>query len=333
MENDKKLPQFGHLPKKAISWRAIFGGLVTVFAILLVLNLIGVAIGFSTIEPTEEANPLSGLGIGTVIWWIVANLIALFVGGRVAARAGVSFTTKGGIMQGFLTWALYCVLSYLLIASAVGKIISGVGSIVMETAVMAGEALVSQSSQDKAKVADGGTINWQQAKSEFFALLEDTEKKALDPDRLESQAENVVETAEERGVEAAKDPATINQEVNKVFDKAEREFAESIEALDREALVNLVVNRTDLSREKAGKVVDNYIETYEEIVSGAETFIDNAKEEINEQAEAAAEAVAKAAMYVSITLILGMIVAVLGGFMGVRSLRNEYRDQVGEEYS
>lgn len=332
MEDEKKLPQFGYSPKKAISWRAIFGGIITVFAILLVLNLFGIAVGFSSIEPTEEGNPLSGIGTGTVIWWILSNLIALFIGARVAARAGVSFSNKGGIMQGFLTWALYCVFSYLLIATAVGKIISGVGHIVTKTAAETGKAMIDQISQQKTDGTEAVTIDWDQAKAEFYALLEDTEKEALDPDELESRAEEVAETAKDEAIEAAKDPATADEEINDIFEKAENEFAESLEALDREALVNVLVNRTDLSREEAGNVVDNYIETYEEIVSEAETFLETAEEEINEQAEAAAKAVSKAALYLSITLMLGMIVAMFGGFIGVRSLRREYKDQLGDVY-
>lgn len=330
MNNDKNLAQFGHLPKKAVSWRAIFAGLVTVFAILLVLNLIGIAVGFSAIEPTEEKNPLSGIGTGTVIWWILSNLIAIFFGAIVAARAGVSFSDKGGIMQGFLTWGLYCVLSYLIIASAVGKIISGVGNVITTSAVETGKALMSQ----KSKVKDGmlGNIDWQHAKDEFYAVLEDTEKKALDPDRLESQANEVKTSAEEQVKAVAKDPASVEEEVNEVFNKAENEFSESLEALDREALINVMVNRTNLSRGEASKTVDNYLETYKEVVSEAKAFIENAKQEIAKQAEAAAEAASKAAMYLSITLILGILVAALGGYVGVKSLRSDYKDQLHDDY-
>lgn len=332
MENENKLPQFGHLPKKAISWRAIFGGLITVFAILIVLNLIGLAIGLSSIDPTEEGNAFSGIGIGAVIWWILSNIIALFVGARVAARAGVSFSTKGGIMQGFLTWALYCIFSYLVILSAVGNIISGVGNIITETATATGKAIVNQVSQDNTDGLQTGSINWQQAKAEFYSLLEDTEKKALDPDQLESQAESVVTEAEEQAKQAAKNPMTADKEVDDLFDNAEKEFANSIEAIDREALVNVMMNRSDLSREEAGKVVDNYIETYNTVVDEAGAYVESAKTEIVEQTEEAAEAVSKAAWYLSITLILGIITALFGGYTGVLALRKEYKDQVRSDY-
>lgn len=332
MENYEKLPQFGSMPKKAISWRAVFGGLVTVFAIMLVLNLIGIAIGFSTIEPTEEGDSFSGLGTGAVIWWILTNLIAIFAGAFVAARAGVSFSDKGGIIQGFLTWALYCVVSYLLVASAIGSVISGVGNMVMKTASATGEALFNKNSQNNGQGIQLGNIDWQKAKSEFYALLEDTEKEALDPEQLESQAEEVTTAAKNRARNAARDPGEIDREINSVFDKAENEFGKSLEALDREALVNVIVNRSDLTRKEANEVVDNYIETYKEVKSEVKAFVETAKEEISEQAkiaaEATAEAISKAAMYLAITLVLGIIIGVFGGIVGVRSLRSDYNDQL-----
>ncbi|BAO56413.1 hypothetical protein [Nonlabens marinus] len=332
MDNDKKLPQFGSLPKKAISWRAIAGGLTTVFAILLLLNLIGIAVGFSTIEPTEEGNALSGVGTGAIIWWILSNLIAIFIGARVAARVGVSFSNKGGVMQGFLTWALYCILSYLVVFSAVGNVISGVGSIITKTAVEVGNSLVSQNTSTDNQDVEVGDVNWQEAKSEFYALLRDTEKEALDPQRLESQAEDLANATEDQAVQAVKDPTTLDEEVDKVFQKAENEFANSLDALDKEALTNVIVNRSNLSKEEASNMVDNYVESYEEVVDDAQVYLKKTKEEVVDQTEDAAQGIAKAALYVSIALILGVIVAVLGGLNGVSSLRKEYKDQLGNDY-
>ncbi|SDG49818.1 hypothetical protein [Psychroflexus sediminis] len=333
MENDeKKISKFGQMPKKAISWRAIFGGLVTVFSIMLLLNLIGIAIGFGAIDPAEEQNALSGVGTGAIIWWILSNILALFVGARLASRAGVSFTDKGGIMQGFLTWALYCLLSCLLVFTAVGKVISGVGNAISFAALQASEVMVNEHTQDDGNDFEISDISWQEARAEFYALLEDTEKKALDPDRLESKAEDVAETAENQAVDAAKNPAALEEEVNKVFEKAEEEFSQSLEALDREALVNILVNRSDLSEQEARKTVNNYVDTYKGVKSEAKAFLNNAQKELAEKAEAAAEAASQAALYLSITLILGIIVAAFGGLTGVRSLRNEYRDQLNDKY-
>lgn len=107
MKHSKNLNFYNLVPPKGISWRAIFAGTVAAISLMMILNLIGLSIGLWSIQPTEETNPLSGLGTGSIIWWVLSNLVVLFVGGFVAARVGVSFTSPSGVIHGIMTWALY----------------------------------------------------------------------------------------------------------------------------------------------------------------------------------------------------------------------------------
>lgn len=116
--------------KKTFSWSSVFAGTVTVLAILLVLNLIGVSIGLFSFDPASENNPASGLGIGSSIWWIITNIIALFLGGFVAGRLSPSLAKDTAIIHGFITWALYALVSVWLITSTIGSIFSGLGNLV-----------------------------------------------------------------------------------------------------------------------------------------------------------------------------------------------------------
>ncbi len=50
------------------------------------LSLLGLGIGLGTIDPTEEANPLRGLGTGAIVWWAISMLLSLFADGYVAGR-------------------------------------------------------------------------------------------------------------------------------------------------------------------------------------------------------------------------------------------------------
>jgi len=61
-----------------ISWGAIFAGGLTALAVSILLHLLGAGIGFSTIDPLQAGSTMKGLGTGALIWWIIANLIALF---------------------------------------------------------------------------------------------------------------------------------------------------------------------------------------------------------------------------------------------------------------
>ena len=67
----------GLLPAlKRISWGAIFAGTVLAIVLQLALSLLGLGIGLGTIDPLTEQNPMSGIGTGAAIWWIVTMSLA-----------------------------------------------------------------------------------------------------------------------------------------------------------------------------------------------------------------------------------------------------------------
>src|SRR6185437_16931187 len=51
-----------------LSWGAIFAGVFMTLVTAIMLSLLGIGVGAGSIEPLKEQQPLSGLGIGTLIW-------------------------------------------------------------------------------------------------------------------------------------------------------------------------------------------------------------------------------------------------------------------------
>lgn len=289
---------YTHKPEKSISWRAIFAGTLAVLSILLILNLIGLWIGLGVINPTEEANPMSGVGVGSVIWWVLSNLIALFAGGFVAARAGVSFTNISGVLQGIMTWALYTVISAWLLTTLAGNIISGVGSAVGGVLSTTGETVgdrIGSIIDDQVEELD---VTLKEAKQEFYQLLDDA-------DREELQEEFNIE-------EIFRNPINL--------------LENTFEAVDREALVNILVERTDMTESEAQQAVDELLAEYENLREEAEMLAEEAEETAREQGEEAADAISSASIYLAIALILGVIAAAFGGLMGVKNLRDDYEN-------
>ncbi|MEJ7708346.1 MAG: hypothetical protein WKF84_00415 [Pyrinomonadaceae bacterium] len=110
---------------KRISWASVFAGVVIVLVTQLLLSLLGLGIGASTINPTTEQDPTSGLGLGAGIWFIISSLIALFAGGWVAGRlAGIPRNTDS-MLHGILTWGLSTLLLFYFLTSTVGSLIGG----------------------------------------------------------------------------------------------------------------------------------------------------------------------------------------------------------------
>lgn len=82
-----------------ISWGSVIAGVVTFFAILLLLNLATAAMGIQTAN--FSAGSLDGAGTTAGIAAAVSMILALLAGGFVAG----SLAVKGGLLHGFLTWA------------------------------------------------------------------------------------------------------------------------------------------------------------------------------------------------------------------------------------
>lgn len=103
---------------KRISWGAVFAGLVVALVTQLLLSVLGVGIGASTINPVSEDNPVTGIGLGAGIWFFVSTLLALFAGGWVAGRlAGLARKTDSAL-HGVLTWGSATLVTFFLLTKA-----------------------------------------------------------------------------------------------------------------------------------------------------------------------------------------------------------------------
>lgn len=107
---------------KRISWSAVFAGVLVAIVTQMLLTLLGLGIGLSTIDPVTERNPTAGLGTGSAIWYIISSLLALFLGGWVAGRLASAPRLFDGIIHGVLTWCLVTLLTVYFLTTAIGGI-------------------------------------------------------------------------------------------------------------------------------------------------------------------------------------------------------------------
>jgi hypothetical protein len=100
-----------------MSWGAVFGGTVVTLGLWLLLHTLGLAAGLSAIDP-EDQGSLRGIGIGTGVWSVIAPLIALFVGGFVAAQSAGYFDRTIRLIHGVVVWGLTALLGAVLVSMA-----------------------------------------------------------------------------------------------------------------------------------------------------------------------------------------------------------------------
>ncbi|MXP66097.1 hypothetical protein E0493_22390 [Roseomonas sp. M0104] len=143
------LPEGGPALPSRVSWGAVIAGSLIAAVLAATLNILGTAIGATTVDAVAHATPgAARMGIGAAIWLVIANTLALAAGGYTAARLSGTADDTDGILHGLAVWALaflvYAVLIGNLLASlastatnAIGSVAGGAASAVAETASQA----------------------------------------------------------------------------------------------------------------------------------------------------------------------------------------------------
>lgn len=106
----------------AIRWGAVIAGVAVGISLQLVLTLLGIATGLSTIDITRGET----VGTGPLLWAGFSMLVSAFVGGYVAARMSGLKRRADGVLHGAVSWAVTTIMFAVLATSIGGTLVSGV---------------------------------------------------------------------------------------------------------------------------------------------------------------------------------------------------------------
>lgn len=116
-------------PVSHISWSSVFAGLAIAFITQIVLSTIGGAIGLSVGAGAAVSTALG-------IWAAVSGLIALFLGGWIAARMAAIGAIGTGIIHGILVWSLFFIAASFLAAAGIPALLG----VIAPTSITLGQA-------------------------------------------------------------------------------------------------------------------------------------------------------------------------------------------------
>lgn len=259
-----------------ISWGAVIAGVVVALVTQLLLNLIGIGIGASAVDPVNGDNPsATTLSVSAGIWWALSGIIAAFIGGYVASRLSGRPVESTGGWHGLTCWATTTLVLFYLLTSAIGSLAGGAFSTV-------GAALggVKQTATSAAQAAAPAL-----AAADPFRSIEQA---------LQSSIGN--EPAELRDAAITAMRALVTGDPSRVDEARER----AAQALAR-------AQHIDVNEARAR--VAEYERQYHESV-------DRLKQQAKEAADKAARAVSRGALLGSVALLLGAIAAWFGGRIG-----------------
>lgn len=304
-------------PVRRISWGAVAAGAVTALAIQVLLAMLGTGIGASTVDPLAagETPSAAALGGGAAAWWVVSSLLSLAAGGWIAGRlSGVTRSAEGG-MHGMLTWAVAVLATVYLVTSAAGSLISGAAGVLgtAATVTATGAAAAAPKIADVAgEQLDKAGINFDDIKREAMAVLSQTGKPELQPGNVEQQAKSVAADA----ARTASNPS--DQDFSAVLERLLSKGRQAADQVDRDAVINVVMARSNVSREEAAKRVAGWEATAQQTRAKAMQASDEARQKAREAADASAKALSRAMLLGFLALALGGLFAWWGGTVGQR---------------
>ena len=306
-------------PARRVSWAAVIAGAVIAVAVQVLLAMLGTGIGASTVDPLANGeSPSAGaFGIGAAVWWAVSSLIALYVGGWVAGRLSGMLRPADGGLHGVLTWAVALLALVYLVGTAASSVMSGaagmLGTVATTTATVGAAAAPKVADAASEQLSKSG-VSFDSIKREAMQLLSQTGKPALQPGAVANQAEGAVADLKQ----AAGGTAPSDQQFSSMVERILSSGKDAVSQVDRDAVINVVVSRTGMTRDEAAKRVQGWETTAEQARAKAAQAAEQAKQKAREVADAAAKNLSRAMLLGAIGLALGAGAAWWGGTTGQR---------------
>lgn len=190
-----------------VNWGSIWSGFLIAVGVFMLLTVLGLAIGISTVDIGQGANS-EGLGMGAAIWSGLTLLVALLIGGMAATRSGMIYDRAAGMVQGVLVWVLFILTLIYMASSGIGmlssSIFSALGTVTQSTAAAVKNLDVSSltsgdASQITARLNDPSTaqvvaaatgMSQEEARKTLTGITQKVDAAKSDPTKAAAEARN-----------------------------------------------------------------------------------------------------------------------------------------------
>ncbi|MDP2019096.1 hypothetical protein [Hydrogenophaga sp.] len=281
----------------AVSWGAIAAGAAAAAALSLILLILGIWLGLSSVSPWAHAGAgAATLGVSTIVWLTLTQLLASAMGGYLAGRLRTKWTEVHAdevyfrdTAHGFLAWAVSSLATAALLTSVIGSIVGGG---IQAGATVAGGAATAGMVQD-----DEG---------DPMAYFVDTlfRRDATVATTTTTTSDTPTDTAS-TNVGNEREAAEISRIL--MFHDLSKPLPDD----DVRHVGQLVAQRTGLSQQDAQKrVTDTY--------ARAQAQVREAETDARAAADTARKASAYAALWLFVSLLIGAFFASLAATFGGR---------------
>ncbi len=278
----------------AVSWASIFAGAAAAAALSLILLILGFGLGMSSISPWANSGAkASTIGITTILWLTLTQILASGLGGYLSGRLRVKWASVHtdevyfrDTAHGLLAWAVATIVTATFLASAVSTALGGAidagasAASTTATSLVAGSAAAAGNSSGQGSNVGSNTIAY------FVDSLFRGDKPAPDTNYASAKAE-----------------------ATRIF--INDLFAKDLPIADRQYLGSLVATRTGLSQPDAEARVSDIFFRTSKTLNDAETAV-------RQTADQARKAAAYSALWMFVALLCGAFFASLAAVFGGR---------------
>jgi hypothetical protein len=267
---------------RRVSWAAVFAGVVLALAIQLLLSMLGLGIGMTTIDPAAGQAGMpqaSSFSIGAGLWWTISYMIALGIGGYVAARLAGVVIRGDGLIHGLLTWAFALLISAYLVTTTVGSVMGGAMSAL-------------------------GSVTSGVAQTVKEAAPEVARASGVSPEDLRRQAEDLLRPADQQSSGDNARTQLISALTTMAAGGPQADQA-------RQQATTLIAQQAGIPEDQARQ----RLQQVEQQVGAAKQ---QATETATQAAEATSNTLSAAGIWGTVALLLGAAAAAMGGRMGTQ---------------
>jgi hypothetical protein len=258
-----------------VSWGAVFAGATIALVMQIILNMVGVGVGLSTIDLATADTP-SAVGAG--IWWVVSGIVAAAVGGYIAGRLSGKASQSTTAYHGLIAWAVSTLTVVYLLSSAASGLIGGAVSTASSALGGVGKAM-GGSVQTAVQTAAPSLSNM----SDPMATIENKVRSASggqDPAALRDAAATAVRAA------LSGDPGQQAAATDKAADA--------------------LAKAQNIPQDQAKAQVEQYQQQYKAAVA-------KSKLQAKQVADTTAKTVSQGALFGALALLLGALAAFFAG--------------------
>ena len=125
-----------------VAWGAVFAGAVIALVMQIILNMIGLGVGLSTLDVAQGDTPsASSMSVGAGIWFVVSGILAAGLGGYIAGRLSGKASSSTTAYHGLVSWAVSTLAVVYLLSAAASGMVGGALSTASSALGGAGKAL------------------------------------------------------------------------------------------------------------------------------------------------------------------------------------------------